>query len=129
MSAKLGRRGREVPLGFLPPTPPHFGLGRLASCGVDAGLGRAGLQDLPSALCGGEVYPKERLKKTRVARNRALPPSPRPPRLPTTFPGRSSSSSPRSLHYCTLLFMIFSAINKPSSKAVSNPTVVLFAQH
>lgn len=69
------------------------------------------------------------LKKTRVARSRALAPRPPPPGLPTTFPGHSSSSSPHSLHYCTLLFMVFSAIHTPNSKAVRNPTVVLFAQH
>jgi hypothetical protein len=64
-----------------------------------------------------------------VARSRALPPRPPPPGLPTTFPGRSSSSSPCSLHYCTLLLMVLSAVHKPNSKAVCNPTVVLFAQH
>lgn len=64
-----------------------------------------------------------------MARSRALPPRPPPPGLPTTFPGRSSSSSPCSLHYCTLLFMVLSAVHKPNSKALCNPTVVLFAQH
>lgn len=87
---EVGRTRVAGFLGFLtlPPPHPHFGLETSAICGVDAGLGRARVDDLRGALRRGEVSREELIKKTRVARKAVgflLPPSPL--RLYHNFPG------------------------------------------
>lgn len=103
--SRCGRWG-EPPgfLGFLTQPSPHprFSLETLAICGVDAGRGRAKVEDLGRALRQGKVSRREFIKKTRVARKpeRFLhPPSPHL-RSAVTFPGPCVSCPqfpPRSL--------------------------------